>query len=88
MATHPSAEKRNRQRIKRETRNRYHRATMRTHIKRLRAAVEAKDALKAAEALRVAVRALDSAAQKGVLHARTASRTISRLTLAVNRLAA
>lgn len=86
MANHPSARKRARQRQRREARNRYLRATMRTFVKRVRAAIESKNAAGAAEALRTAVRLVDHAARRGVLHRGTASRTISRLTLAVNRL--
>lgn len=87
MATHLSAQKRERQRQRRDARNEYIRVSMRTTIKRLRAVISTKDSAHVTEALRTAVRAVDRAAQKGVLHSRTAARTISRLTLAVNRLA-
>ena len=40
MANVASAEKRNRQRIKRRARNQYHLTTMRTYVKRVRAAIE------------------------------------------------
>ena len=43
MANVASAEKRNRQRIKRRARNQFHLSTMRTYVKRVRAAIEAKD---------------------------------------------
>jgi small subunit ribosomal protein S20 len=87
VANVQSAEKRNRQRIKRRTRNQFHLSTMRSYVKRVRAALEAKDAGKAGEALKAAVRIIDKAAQKGVIHKATAARKISRLTTAVRKAA-
>jgi small subunit ribosomal protein S20 len=87
VANVASAEKRNRQRLKRRTRNVYHLTTLRTYVKRVRAAIDAKDNAKAAEALKAAAKVIDKAAQKGVIDKKTASRKISRLTLAVRRLA-
>ena len=86
MANVPSAEKRNRQRLKRRQRNLMHKTRMRTWEKRVQAALAAKDGGKAKEALVTAVSELSRAAQRGVIKARTASRHISRLTHAVNRL--
>jgi small subunit ribosomal protein S20 len=88
VANVASAEKRNRQRIKRRARNVFHLTTLRTYVKRVRAAIDAKDGGKAKEALAQAVKIIDKAAQKGVIPKTTASRKISRLTLAVRRLAA
>jgi small subunit ribosomal protein S20 len=88
VANVQSAEKRNRQRIKRRARNQFHLSTLRTYVKRVRAALDAKDATKATEALKAAVQVIDKAAQKGVLPRTTASRKISRLTLAVRRASA
>ncbi|MBI4509833.1 MAG: 30S ribosomal protein S20 [Deltaproteobacteria bacterium] len=79
MANVPSAEKRNRQRIKRRQRNLTHLTKVRTYIKRVRASLAAKDG-KAGEVLREAIKVIDSAAQKGVIKRQTASRKISRLT--------
>ena len=87
MANHPQAKKRNRQRIRRAARNRNVRTAMRTQVKRVRAAVAAKDVSAAQDALKLAVRQLDRSVTKGVLKRKTASRTISRLTVAVNRIA-
>ncbi|HZS38301.1 MAG TPA: 30S ribosomal protein S20 [Polyangia bacterium] len=87
MANVASAEKRNRQRIKRRARNLFHLTTMRSYVKRVRAAIDAKDAAKATQALGAAVQIIDKAAQKGVIDRKTASRKISRLTLAVQRAA-
>ncbi len=86
MANHPSAEKRNRQRIKRTLRNRGVSSAVRTQVKAVRTALHAKDAAAAATALKVATVALDKAATKGVLHPKAASRTISRLTAQVHTL--
>ena len=87
MANHASAEKRNRQRITRTARNRAITSAVRTHVKRVHAALEAKDKAKAKDALKVATVALDKAASKGAVHPKAASRTISRLSAQVNKLA-
>lgn len=87
MANHPSAEKRNRQRLRRTARNRAITSSVRTFVKRVRAAIDAKDKTQAQVALKNAVQALDKAASKGVLHVKTASRTVSRLSAQVHRLA-
>jgi small subunit ribosomal protein S20 len=86
MANHASAEKRNRQRITRTERNRAITSAVRTHVKRVRAAITAKDKAKAKEALSTAVRAIDKAASKGAVHTKAASRTISRLSAQVHKL--
>ncbi len=86
MATHPSAEKRNRQRITRTTRNRTVLSAVRSHVKALRAAIKAGEKAAAKKALAVAVSALDRAASKGVMHRKAASRRIARLSAAVHKL--
>ena len=58
MANVASAEKRNRQRIKRRARNQFHLTTLRTYVKRVRVAIEAKDA-KVDEVLHAAIRIID-----------------------------
>jgi small subunit ribosomal protein S20 len=78
MANHPSAEKRNRQRIKRTRRNRSIKGATRTIVGKARAAVGSGEKTAAALVL-AAVRALDRAASKGVIHRKKASRTKSRL---------
>lgn len=87
MANIVSAEKKNRQRLKRRARNVYHLTTMRTHVKRVRAAVGEGDTKAASEALAAAIRLIDRAAQRGAIKKQTAARQKSRLTLAVNGLA-
>lgn len=88
MANHPSAEKRNRQRVTRTARNRAITSSVRTLVKRVRTALHAKDKDAAATALKAATVALDKAASKGVFHPKAASRTISRLSAQLHRLSA
>lgn len=85
MANHKQAEKRNRQRLKRRTRNLMHLSTMRTYMKRVRKALDGKDGEVAKTSLPDAIQAISKAASKGVIHRNTASRYISRLTLATNK---
>ncbi|MCC6809162.1 MAG: 30S ribosomal protein S20 [Deltaproteobacteria bacterium] len=86
MANHPSAVKRARQNEKRRARNHARKTAVRTLVKKVRAALEAKD-LKAAEAaLPEAISALAKNVTKGVAHKRTAARKISRLTSRLNSL--
>ena len=87
MANHPSADKRNRQRIKRTTRNRSIKSEFRSLVKAVREALESGDAAAAQKALTPAISALDSAVTKGVLHRATASRRVSRLAAAVHKVA-
>jgi len=86
VANHPQAKKRNRQRIKITARNRHVRSTVRTFVKTVAAAIEAGDKDKAKAALGEAVRQLDRAVTKGVVPRKTASRKISRLTVAVAKI--
>lgn len=88
MANHPSAEKRNRQRVKRTDRNRAVTSTVRTLVKRVRTAIHAKDQATATTALKAATVALDKAATKGVCHPKAVSRTIGRLSAQVHKLGA
>jgi len=88
VANIKSSEKANRQRIKRTARNVAQKTAMRTAIKKLRAAIGAKKVKEAQAALASAVRAIDVAASKGVIKSGTASRSVSRLTVAVNNLKA
>jgi small subunit ribosomal protein S20 len=86
LANIKSAEKKNRQRIKHEARNRSQRSELRTAVRKLRSAIASKDAEKAKQALVPAVTLLDRSG-RGLLKQNTTSRTISRLTKAVNALA-
>jgi small subunit ribosomal protein S20 len=87
VANHPSAEKRNRQRIVKTARNRAIESTVRTLVKRVRTALHAKDKAAAGIALKAATVALDKASSKGAVHTKAASRTISRLSSQVHALA-
>ena len=87
MANVPSAEKRNRQRMRRRLRNLGHKTTMRSAEKKVRSALADKNAAAARAALKDAISLIAKAAQRGVIKAETASRHISRLSSAVNRLA-
>lgn len=78
MANHKSAEKRDRQRVKRRLRNRNALGKMRTAVKRARDAIEAK-APEAGALVKSAVSLIDGAVTKGALKRATASRYISRL---------
>jgi small subunit ribosomal protein S20 len=81
MANHASAIKRNRQRIKRTDRNRAAKSTLRTVLKKARAA------LGKAEVVTAAVSALDRAASKGTIPARRASRVKGRIAAAQHKAA-
>lgn len=83
MANIKSQIKRNRQNLKRSQRNRSVRSEINT---RTRTALEAIDAGSpdAADAVRLAVKRIDKAASKGVLHKNTAARNKSRLVRKLN----
>ena len=76
MANIKSQIKRNKQNEKRRLRNRATRAEMNTRVKN---AVEAAGTDNEAEALRMAIKRIDKAVAKGVLHKNTAARRKSRL---------
>ena len=87
MANIKSAEKRNRQNIKRRAQNRVLKGSSRTALKNARALIDANDPA-AAEAVATAMQSLDKAASSGIIHANNASRRKSRLALALNKMAA
>ena len=78
MANNPSAEKRNRQMIKRRARNKAAMSALRTAVKKARTALDGK-AQNAAELRKEAISKIDKAVTKGVLKRETASRYVSRL---------
>jgi small subunit ribosomal protein S20 len=86
VANIKSAEKQNRQRIKRQARNTAQKTAMRTAVKRVRAAIGKKKTADAQKALLSAIKAIDRAASKGVVKRGTASRSVARLTVAVANL--
>ena len=84
MANHASAEKRNRQRIKRTARNRADKSKLRTEIKKARTTVKASPA-DATAAVRTATSELDRAAAKGTIPRRRASRLAGHLAAALHK---
>ena len=56
-------------------------------MKKVDAAVEAKDQAVAVEALKAAIKEINMAGSKGVYHKNTCARKVSRLTKAVNGIA-
>jgi small subunit ribosomal protein S20 len=86
MAHHPSAQKRNRQRLVRTERNTSVRSAVRTAVKKARAALGEGDPKAAQESVRLASKALAKAARKGVLHSKTAARRTGRIQAALHRL--
>ncbi len=85
MAHTKSALKRLRQNVKQRARNRYFKATARTELKKTNQLIEAGDIDAAREAIAQAVKALDKAAQKGVIHKNNAARRKSRLMAALHK---
>ncbi len=86
MASHSSAIKRAKQNAKREVRNLHVESTVKSAVKKVRSAVEAKDVEGARKALAKAIPLIQRAHSKGVYHKNTSSRKISHLTRAVNAL--
>lgn len=86
MANIKSAIKRMRQNPKRRLRNRYYVGRARTFIKGARESIETGNVDEAREAAMKAIRALDKAAEKGVIHKNNASRRKSRLMKSLNKL--
>lgn len=86
MATHKSAEKRNRQSTKRRERNIAAKSALKTKIKAVLGAVGTKNKEASAQALKETIPSLARAAVKGIIHKKNASRKISRLTKKINSL--
>ena len=84
MATHKSAEKRDRQSVKRRERNSSTKSAVKTGIKSVLSAVGTKDKEASEKALKTTVPVIDKAAAKGVIHKKNASRKISRLAKKIN----
>ena len=87
MANSAQARKRARQAEKRRTQNASQRSMVRTYIKRVNAAVEAKDHAAASTALAEAVPIIDKMVSKGIMHKNQAARRKSRLHKHVKALA-
>ena len=79
MAHTRSARKRARQNTTRRTRNKPKRSALRTQLRKVAAALGAKNAEAARAELNKAVKVLDTAASKGLIHRNQAARRKSRL---------
>ena len=88
MANIASARKRIRQTLRRTARNQARRSRMRTFIKKVEAAITGGDKASAAEAFRAAQPEMQRAAGKGVIHANTVSRRLSRLSARIKAMQA
>ena len=86
MANIKSAKKRILVNKKAELRNKSMKSKIKTLVKKVEAAIEAGNKAEAEEALKVAISEISKAANKGIYHKNTASRKISRLTIAVNKI--
>ncbi|WAC07648.1 MAG: 30S ribosomal protein S20 [Thermodesulfobacteriota bacterium] len=86
MATHKSALKRSKQSKEKRLRNRNVKSNLKTTMKAVSSAIEAKDPKKAQEVLSQVTPVINKAASKGVIHKKNAARKISRLTRKVNAL--
>ena len=87
MANIKSAKKRVLVNRKKAERNKSIKSAVKTSIKKVEVAIEAKDKEAAVAALQNAISTIDKAATKGVYHKHTAARKVSRLSKAVNTLA-
>lgn len=83
MANHKSALKRAGQNERRRLRNKTVQTRVKNVVKEVRLAV-AQNGDRTVEQLNAAKSVIDKAAKKGVLHKKTASRKVSRLTVQVN----
>ena len=87
MANIKSAKKRVLVNQKKAERKKSIKSGVKTSIRKVEAAVAAKDKEAAVAALQNAISTIDKAATKGVYHKNTAARKVSRLSKAVNTLA-
>lgn len=86
MANTPSAKKAARKIARRTEVNKNRRSRMRTFVRKVEEALASGNKEAAGVALKAAEPEIMRAAQKGVLHKSTASRKVSRLTVAVAKL--
>lgn len=87
MANIKSAKKRILVAETRTARNKSIRSEVKTYVKKVEAAIAAGDKAAAQAALSVATKKIDMAQSKGVYHANTASRKVSRISKAVAAMA-
>ncbi len=87
MANIKSAKKRVLVAARNAEKNKAIKTGVKTAVKKVNAAIEANDKTAAQEALTAATAIIDKACSKGVYHKNTASRKVSRLAAAVNKMA-
>ena len=85
IPNHPSAQKRHRQSLKRQGRNRAIKTRVRTAAKQAFEAIQGNDKQAGEAALRNAMKVLQKAASKGTIKRNTASRKIARLSRRLHR---
>jgi small subunit ribosomal protein S20 len=88
VASHASALKAHRQSVKHREHNREYRSKLRTALKSIRAAMDAKDVDAAKGQLRNTVSLIDKMAQKGIIHDNAAARYKSRIQTRLTKLTA
>lgn len=88
MANNASARKRIRQTEKRTVRNKARKSRVRSFLRKVEEAVKSGDKAAAQEAFRAAQPELQRAATKGVVHANTVARKLSRLSARVKSVGA
>lgn len=88
MANTKSAKKAARKMVRRTAINKARVTRMKTHVRSVEEAIASGDQAKALAALKAAEPILVRTAQKGMIHARTASRKVSRLTARVKAMGA
>jgi small subunit ribosomal protein S20 len=77
---HKSAQKAHRQNVERREANRQLRSRLRSALKDIRAAIDAKDTKQAHAALNETISLIDKMAGKGIIHVNAAGRYKSRIT--------
>jgi small subunit ribosomal protein S20 len=87
MANTKSAKKATRKIARRTEVNKARRSRMRSYVRQVEDAITGGDHTKAVSALKAAEPVLMRAAQRGIIHKRTASRKVSRLTHQIGKLA-
>ena len=87
MANIKSAKKRIKVIETKTLRNKTIKSKVKTYIKKVEAAIASGDKAAAEAALKTAISEISKATSKGIYHKNNASRKISRLTLAVNKMA-
>lgn len=83
MANHASSKKRIRRNARRAEINGNRRGRIRTFIKKIELAIGAGDATQAEDAFKVAQPEIQRGVAKGIMHKKTASRKISRLSASI-----